>query len=73
MPTIVGPVELDSVSSAGQVNFGDLVNSSPKANSKLYMGSGSFPTGDFQSHNGWVSSTNTLDSNIKDGTIAANN
>jgi spore germination protein PF len=73
MPSIVGPVKIDSISSAGQVNFGDVFNISPKANSKSYAGSGSFSTGDFQFHNEWISSTNTLDSDGVDETIAANN
>jgi spore germination protein PF len=73
MNSIVSSIKLDAVSSGGQVNFGDSLNISPKANSKLYMGSGSFPVGDFQFHNGWVSSANTNDSDGADETITENN
>lgn len=73
MPSIVGPVKITSVGSGGQVNFGDILNVSPKSNSKTYAGSGSFGTGDVHFYNDWVSSTNTLDSDVTDETIAANN
>jgi spore germination protein PF len=73
MPSIVGPVKITNVTSAGQVNFGDALNISPKNNSKSYGGSGTFATGDFHFHNEWISNTNTLDSDGVDETLAANN
>lgn len=44
MSVIIGPVKIDSISSAGQVNFGDALNISPKAITKSYGGAGSFST-----------------------------
>lgn len=73
MPSIVGAVKLNSVLSAGQVGFGDTLNLSPKSNSKTYTGSGSGSTGDLQVHTGWVTNTNTFDSDVSDETIIANN
>lgn len=73
MPSIVGPVKITSIGSGAQVNFGDILNVSPKSNSKTYAGSGSLSTGDVQFHNEWLSSTNTLDSDGADESIAANN
>jgi len=73
MPSIVGPVKINSVGSGAQINFGDTLNVSPKSNSKTYTGSGSVSTGDVQFHYEMISNTNTLDSDATDEIIAANN
>ena len=74
MPSIIcGPIKINSVGSAAQVNFGDALNISPKSNSKSYAGSGAFPTGDLQYHVDFVSNTNTFDADANDEIIAANN
>ncbi|WEG11008.1 spore germination protein [Pullulanibacillus sp. KACC 23026] len=67
------PIKIDSIGSGAQVNFGDVLNISPKAMSKSISGSGAFETGDFQVHYEWFSLTNTIDSDGSDQTIAANN
>lgn len=73
MPSLVGPVKINSISSAAQVNFGDSLNVAPKNNSKSYGGGGAFSTGDLQYHFQGVSNTNTLDSDVNDEQMAGNN
>jgi spore germination protein PF len=65
MPSIVGPININSVS-GGVINFGDSLNISPTSSSKTFSGSGSFNTGDFIMTNNGISATNTIDPDISD-------
>ncbi|MCA0172408.1 MULTISPECIES: spore germination protein [Bacillaceae] len=71
MPSIVGPVKINSA--GGVVNFGDSFNTTPKSTSKTYTGSGGFNTGDFHIVNNGFSLTNSLDPDVADENITANN
>lgn len=71
MPSIVGPVKINSVG-GGAVNFGDSFYISPKANSKSVTGSGSFNTGDFHVVNNGLSATNPIDPDVNDQNQAGN-
>ncbi|RDW18239.1 hypothetical protein CWR48_11685 [Oceanobacillus arenosus] len=71
MPSIVGPIKINSVS-GGVVNFGDSFYLSPKTNSKTNTGSGSFNTGDFITANNGISSTNPFDPDVNDQNNTAN-
>jgi spore germination protein PF len=64
MPSIVGPITINSVS--GVINFGDSLNISPTSSSKTNAGSGAFNTGDFICTNNGISATNTIDPDISD-------
>ncbi|AST90543.1 spore germination protein [Sutcliffiella cohnii] len=72
MPAIVGPVAINSIS-GGVVTFGDSFYVSPKGTSKTSAGSGSFNTGNVIITNNGLSATNTIDPDINDQNIAANN
>jgi spore germination protein PF len=72
MPAIIGPVQIINVG-GGIVQFGDTVYISPKSSSKTFGGSGGFNTGGFIISNNGISATNTLDANVVDQPIAANN
>ncbi len=65
MPSIVGPINIISVS-GGVINFGDSLNISPTSSSKTNAGSGSFNTGDFICTNNGISATNSFDPDIND-------
>jgi spore germination protein PF len=71
MPSIVGPIKINSVG-GGVVNFGDSFYLSPKSTSKTSAGSGSFNTGDFINTNTGVSSTNPIDPDVNDQNQTAN-
>ncbi|MDX5473990.1 MAG: spore germination protein [Bacillaceae bacterium] len=71
MPAIVGPVQINSVG-GGSVNFGDSFYLSPKATGKTQGGSGGFNTGNFIVANNGLSATNTIDADVNDQNIAAN-
>ncbi|WP_449539398.1 spore germination protein [Ferdinandcohnia sp. Marseille-Q9671] len=71
MPSIVGPIKINSVG-GGVVNFGDSFYVSPKSTGKSYSGSGSFNTGDFLCTNNGVNATNTNDEDFADQLIKAN-
>lgn len=74
MPSIIcGPIKINSISNAAQLNFGDALNISPKNNSKTNGGAGAFPTGDLQNHYEFMSSTNVFDPDGTDETMVANN
>ncbi|TLS37924.1 spore germination protein [Pseudalkalibacillus caeni] len=73
MPSIVGPVKINTVGGSGVVNFGDSFNVTPKSTTKTFAGSGSFNTGDFHQVNNAISGTNTVDPDLADENIAANN
>ncbi|GGD17663.1 spore gernimation protein GerPF [Pontibacillus chungwhensis BH030062] len=60
MPSIVGPIKINSVG-GGVINFGDSFYISPKSSSKSNTGSGSANTGDFINTNNGISSTNPFD------------
>lgn len=65
MPSIVGPIKINSVG-GGVVNFGDSFYLSPKSSSKTNAGSGSFNTGDFICTNTGLSGTNVIDRDLND-------
>lgn len=71
MPSIVGPIKINSVG-GGVVNFGDSFYVSPKSTDKTASGSGSFNTGDFINTNTGFSSTNPVDPDMLDQNIAGN-
>ncbi|MFC0524852.1 spore germination protein [Pontibacillus salicampi] len=60
MPSIVGPIKINSVG-GGVINFGDSFYISPKASSKSVSGSGSGNTGDFINTNNGFSTSNPID------------
>lgn len=70
MPSIVGSVKINDVSGAAITTFGDGLNLSPKNVSKTYGGSGAFSTGDLHIINNFASSTNVLDPDVADGSLA---
>ncbi|MFE7063407.1 spore germination protein [Sutcliffiella sp. NPDC057660] len=72
MPAIVGPVAINSVG-GGVINFGDSFYISPKSASKTSAGSGAFNTGNFIITNNGLNATNTIDPDINDQDIIANN
>ncbi|WP_027963892.1 spore germination protein [Halalkalibacillus halophilus] len=71
MPSIVGPLKLNSVS-GGTVNFGDAFYIAPKSSSKSNTGAGSNNTGQFIQTNSMLSSSNPFDPDFKDQPITAN-
>lgn len=73
MPSIVGPIKINSISNAAQVMFGDGFNVAPKNNSKTYGGAGAFGTGDLHFHYDLFSSVNTFDGDGTDETMVGNN
>ncbi|MBM7645248.1 hypothetical protein JOD45_001459 [Scopulibacillus daqui] len=73
MPSIAGPIKINSVGSGAVFHVGDSLNISPKSTSKTYAGSGALNTGDFLQTNNMINSTNTLDSDLADGNNAADN
>ncbi|MDX5474136.1 MAG: spore germination protein [Bacillaceae bacterium] len=72
MPAIVGPVAINSVG-GGAINFGDSFYLSPKSASKTNAGAGCFNTGNFIITNNGLSATNTIDPDVNDQNISANN
>lgn len=71
MPSIVGPIKINSVG-GGVVNFGDSFYVSPKSTAKAATGSGGGNTGDFQWINNGLSATNVADPDVSDSTVTAN-
>ncbi|AIF42737.1 MULTISPECIES: spore germination protein [Virgibacillus] len=71
MPSIVGPIKINSVG-GGVVNFGDSFYLSPKSTSKTNTGSGALNTGDFICTNNGISSTNPFDPDANDQNVTAN-
>jgi spore germination protein PF len=65
MPSIVGPIKINSVG-GGVVNFGDAFYVAPKSASKIAAGSGAFNTGDFINTNSGLNATNFIDPDIND-------
>ncbi|MDC3413731.1 spore germination protein [Aquibacillus sp. 3ASR75-11] len=71
MPSVVGPIKINSVG-GGVVNFGDSFYLSPKSASKTSSGSGAFNTGDFICTNNGLNSTNVSDPDVADQNTTAN-
>ncbi|GGH73146.1 putative spore germination protein GerPF [Compostibacillus humi] len=71
MPSIVGPIKINSVG-GGVINFGDSFYLAPKSTSKTNTGSGSLNTGDFINTNTGVNATRTLDPDVNDQNVTAN-
>lgn len=66
MPSIAGPIKINSIGSSGVFNVGDALNIAPKSTSKTYAGSGSLNTGDWLQTYNAASSTNTNDPDVFD-------
>jgi spore germination protein PF len=73
MPSVVGPIKINTVSSGAVVQMGDCLYIAPKVATKTTAGSGGFNTGDFVITNNGISLTNTFDSDTFDSNVAANN
>ncbi|MDX8361330.1 MULTISPECIES: spore germination protein [Bacillaceae] len=71
MPSIVGPVNINTVS-GGVINFGDSFYISPKTQEKSYTGSGSSVSGNFFIVTNGISFTNTGDPDLVDQPQTAN-
>ncbi|KAB8139192.1 spore germination protein [Gracilibacillus oryzae] len=71
MPSIVGPIKINSVD-GGIVNFGDSFYLSPKSASKSAAGAGANNTGDFLNTNTGFNITNTIDPDAVDQVMNAN-
>ncbi|WP_316571139.1 spore germination protein [Neobacillus sp. YIM B06451] len=71
MPALVGPVNIHNVT-GGTVNFGDVLNISPKSTAKTFQGAGSSNTGIFNATGSAVSGTNVLDTKLVDQPTTAN-
>ncbi|WP_059172967.1 spore germination protein [Bacillus sp. FJAT-27445] len=71
MPALVGPVSIHNVT-GGTVNFGDVLNISPKSTSKSFEGAGSSNTGIFIATGSAVSGTNVLDTKLIDQPMTGN-
>ncbi|MFC4617756.1 spore germination protein [Camelliibacillus cellulosilyticus] len=73
MPSIAGPIKINTVATGGVFHVGDSLNIAPKATSKTFAGSGGFNTGDFLQVNNFWSVTNALDPDVVDTDNIANN
>lgn len=73
MPSVVGPIKINNVSSGAVVQMGDCLYIAPKVATKTMAGSGGFNTGDFVITNNGISLTNTFDPDALDSNVAANN
>ncbi|MCQ6277482.1 spore germination protein [Bacillus sp. V3B] len=72
MPALIERVFIGNVA-GGTVQFGDILNQSPKSNSKSVNGSGSGNTGGVIITNNGLSSNNVLDGNAVDQPTVGNN
>ena len=70
MPSIVGGVNVNN--NSGTLNFGDVLNISPKSSSKTFQGQGGSNTANLINEINGASSTNTLDANVTDQPIVGN-
>ncbi|NBI28109.1 spore germination protein [Chengkuizengella marina] len=68
MPSILGVAKIINVSGSGKVKAGDVVQITPVSYVKAYIGSGSGNAGDLVRTNNFISTTNTIDADIKDDT-----
>lgn len=73
MPSLVGPINVNSLYSSAVASFGDALILSPKQTGKSYAGSGASSTGDIQTYTNWVNLTNVLDPDGVDEIIIENN
>ncbi|MDL4842865.1 spore germination protein [Aquibacillus rhizosphaerae] len=71
MPSIVGPIKINSVG-GGVINFGDSFYLSPKSASKTAAGSGAFNTGDFINTTNGMNATNAIDPDAADQIVGGN-
>jgi spore germination protein PF len=72
MPSVVGPIKINNVSSGAVVQMGDCLYIAPKVATKTQAGSGGFNTGDFIITNNGISLTNSFDPDQFDSNVAAN-
>jgi len=72
MPAIIGSLQINNVA-GGIVSYGDTLNIAPKSTEKSNSGSGSGNVGGFVMTNNGISSTNTLDRDLFDQPMTANN
>ncbi|MFS1511513.1 spore germination protein [Chengkuizengella sp. SCS-71B] len=68
MPSILGVAKIINVSGSAKVKAGDTVQITPVSYVKAYIGSGSANAGDLPRTNNFISTTNTIDADIKDQT-----
>ncbi|NDI35707.1 spore germination protein [Chengkuizengella sediminis] len=68
MPSILGISKIINVSGSAMVRAGDTVQITPVSYQKNYIGSGSGNSGDLPRTNNFISTTNTIDADIKDQT-----
>ncbi|UOQ86550.1 spore germination protein [Gracilibacillus salinarum] len=71
MPSIVGPIKINSVG-GGVINFGDSFYLSPKSASKSASGAGANNNGDFSNTNTGFNITNAVDPDAVDQVIGGN-
>ncbi|WP_138416523.1 spore germination protein [Aquibacillus sediminis] len=71
MPSIVGPIKINSVG-GGVINYGDSFYLSPKSADKTAAGSGALNTGDFINTNGGFNATNSIDPDAADQIVGGN-
>lgn len=67
MPAIVGAIKILSVGPSSIVHIGDSIQLAPRSTSKTFAGAGSFNTGTNVSTYNGVSTTNTYDNDVIDG------
>jgi spore germination protein PF len=72
MPSVVGPIKINNVSSGAVVQMGDCLYIAPKVATKTQAGSGGFNTGDFIITNNGISLTNSFDPDQFDSNVAGN-
>ncbi|NBI29003.1 spore germination protein [Chengkuizengella marina] len=68
MPSILGIAKIINVSGGAKLRAGDTVQITPVEYTKAYAGSGCFNRGDLPRTNNFVSTTNTIDADVKDDT-----
>ncbi|MDP5274024.1 spore germination protein [Chengkuizengella axinellae] len=68
MPSILGVAKVINVSSGALLRTGDSIQITPVEYTKAYAGSGCFNRGDLPRTNNFISTTNTIDADIKDQT-----
>jgi spore germination protein PF len=70
LPSVVGAVNVNT--NSGTLNFGDVLNISPKSSTKTFQGQGGGSTGNIVNEMNGVNTTNTIDANGVDQPIAGN-
>ncbi|MDP5276590.1 spore germination protein [Chengkuizengella axinellae] len=68
MPSVLGIAKVINVSGGAKLLAGDTIQITPVSYTKAYIGSGSGNAGDLPRTNNFVSTTNTIDADIKDQT-----